>query len=379
LFRFGVAASASTVTLEEFNGAFNTAAYCTKQADQLPPVTAFPDADNENLAIGSHFVDLSEADCVGPGLSWKVREGFETNERFQTAVLAQQLAISALPATTPAMYIGRVARNVLASTGRKYFWTLATNAMFDTMSWSAGRNYFLLYLTPEQKGHLLTSTDFELVIALPPALKQSPEVIEIGAANVAEYSIALSPGAMQTQAAAQTLAGEWKQALTANGAATGEFEAQSNDLIVLKGIAATDSLRGMNVVLDQKEAQFMEPAVNYSVNNADAAYIVQSGDAAKKSTPLWDRGLHGEGEVVGVADSGLDHQSCFFFDVDNPVTIPAARGAGQVAPTYTSATHRKIVQVRPVRRAPFSHRTASARSRLVSKAAGCVPGCAPVG
>ncbi|CAM9286969.1 unnamed protein product, partial [Ectocarpus fasciculatus] len=40
--------------------------------------------------------------------------------------------------------------------------------------------------------------------------------------------------------------------------------------------------------------------------------ICQSGDA--QSAPLQDGGLTGEGEIVGVADSGLNDWSCFFWD-----------------------------------------------------------------
>ena len=40
----------------------------------------------------------------------------------------------------------------------------------------------------------------------------------------------------------------------------------------------------------------------------------QSGQMKTHDTPFWDRGINGSGEVVGVADTGLDDSSCFFRD-----------------------------------------------------------------
>jgi hypothetical protein len=34
----------------------------------------------------------------------------------------------------------------------------------------------------------------------------------------------------------------------------------------------------------------------------------------KKRTPLWDLGLTGKGEVIGVSDTGLDDEGCYFYD-----------------------------------------------------------------
>lgn len=62
-----------------------------------------------------------------------------------------------------------------------------------------------------------------------------------------------------------------------------------------------------------------------ALNNA-TTWVVQSN--VSNQTPLWDRGLHGEGELVVLMDSGLDYNSCFF------------RDAGNAPP---SPTHRKVI------------------------------------
>ena len=63
--------------------------------------------------------------------------------------------------------------------------------------------------------------------------------------------------------------------------------------------------------------------------NDVATRLVQSGNTAE--TPLWDRGLHGEGEIVGHIDGAIELDSCYFRD-------PADNTPGP--------DHRKIVAYR---------------------------------
>jgi len=58
------------------------------------------------------------------------------------------------------------------------------------------------------------------------------------------------------------------------------------------------------------EVMYIEPYPVLKTFNWDAAGIGQSGDAT--STPAWGVGLTGQGQVVGVADTGLDVNNCFF-------------------------------------------------------------------
>ena len=47
-----------------------------------------------------------------------------------------------------------------------------------------------------------------------------------------------------------------------------------------------------------------------TLDNAAAGWVVQSMNAG--STPLYDYGITGQGEVINVVDTGLDEGSCFF-------------------------------------------------------------------
>lgn len=88
---------------------------------------------------------------------------------------------------------------------------------------------------------------------------------------------------------------------------------------VLPEIARLDGVRWIEEVAEQME------------DNGNTAGTIQSGTPG--NTPIWDRGIHGEGQIIGVIDSGaVDIGHCFFEDPTNNTPGP---------------THRKVLEVRP--------------------------------
>jgi len=78
--------------------------------------------------------------------------------------------------------------------------------------------------------------------------------------------------------------------------------------------------------------------------NKEAARLSQSGKNSTSggTTPMWSSAsLTGEGVVIGVADTGIDYNSCFFYDKDTPVTFRKGRDG---VPVFDSTSHRKIRQ-----------------------------------
>ncbi len=51
--------------------------------------------------------------------------------------------------------------------------------------------------------------------------------------------------------------------------------------------------------------------------NDNSIWACQSGDITTESTPVFDHGIMGQGEIVAVADSGLDEDECAFIDTPN--------------------------------------------------------------
>ena len=66
-------------------------------------------------------------------------------------------------------------------------------------------------------------------------------------------------------------------------------------------------------------AVWIAPRHRTQVHNFFASAIIQSGDFdvekdAEVLRPFWEVGLDGTGEVVGVGDTGVDTESCYFYD-----------------------------------------------------------------
>lgn len=85
--------------------------------------------------------------------------------------------------------------------------------------------------------------------------------------------------------------------------------------------------------------------------NAGASAVAQGADD-RGDHPIWDHGIHGEGEVIGVFDSGvpaIDHD--FFRDPDLH---------------WADEAHRKVLEIRAAEDAPFDNHA--------TQAAGCAVG-----
>lgn len=76
----------------------------------------------------------------------------------------------------------------------------------------------------------------------------------------------------------------------------------------------------------------------YKTFNYFATQIMQGG-TVPGDRPLWQAGLNGTGEIVGVIDSGLDDASCFFKDPDRG-QVPRST----LQALYTDMQQRKVVQ-----------------------------------
>ena len=69
--------------------------------------------------------------------------------------------------------------------------------------------------------------------------------------------------------------------------------------------------------------EWIEEVPEYFLLNNRTRWVLQSN--VTDQTPLWDRGLHGEGQMFGIMDSGLDYNSCFFRDPEGDAIGPNHR------------------------------------------------------
>ena len=89
----------------------------------------------------------------------------------------------------------------------------------------------------------------------------------------------------------------------------------------------------------RREVLLVAPKPELKPHNYFAARITQGG-SYDASTTFWDLGVNGSTQVVGVADSGIDENSCLFYDSENGhVTRTTKDGDSKV-----DTNQRKLIQ-----------------------------------
>ena len=99
----------------------------------------------------------------------------------------------------------------------------------------------------------------------------------------------------------------------------------------------------------QSRVRWVEKRPKFVMHNNHAGKAIQSSDGL--STKIWDKGLRGEGQIVGVADTGLDIDMCFFRDASRAVSMcPTDAGTGLLRQSDQAScvnlNHRKVVMYR---------------------------------
>jgi Subtilase family len=68
----------------------------------------------------------------------------------------------------------------------------------------------------------------------------------------------------------------------------------------------------LNSIARIADVWWVEEQAEFTTLNNTARWVAQSN--VNGSTPLWDNGLHGEGQLATIMDSGVDYNSCWFRD-----------------------------------------------------------------
>ncbi len=162
---------------------------------------------------------------------------------------------------------------------------------------------------------------------LDPLLTQSPKGLE----EFVDTIVILWPGEDSIAAEAELLARGAIAAKRSTNAACTIMGARV-PVARLQDVAAIESV------------QWIERAPMLSLRNNTVTGVVQSGQAT--SRPLWDRGLRGQGQMLGHIDGPLDFSTCYLSDPESDAFGPAHRkiqgfrGIGAVSNhgTHTAAT-----------------------------------------
>ncbi|MEM7354079.1 MAG: S8 family serine peptidase [Acidobacteriota bacterium] len=104
-------------------------------------------------------------------------------------------------------------------------------------------------------------------------------------------------------------------------------------------LSAADIERYRDVLAQRADVVWIELENRRVLLNDTTIWVGQSGLDGGQATPIFDQGIHGEGQVVAVLDTGIDPDSCFFRDASGvlPPTNPCDGG------TLVDPTARKII------------------------------------
>jgi subtilisin family serine protease len=284
------------------------------------------------------------AECSARGST-----NYKWNMPYATAS-ALQTASDAMPASSPLLVRladGKTVKDLQSSLS-------GTGATASEFVFCPGGSTWAVLDKP------VTSSALEGSIRLTTALKTHPLYLSASTEGAGVRVVARLGAAYRADAGAVMSA--WRSRLTSAQRQsvqmqTGSLRTEaargvtSSEYVVLSAAAAED----LSWVADAPEATWVGPSFDKQLFNFDAAQNVQSGYLAPSiekssldqsaNTPLWSKGITGKGQIVGIADSGLDMQSCLFADMNqNEVALQQARVSAGNETSHQYPTHRKIAQ-----------------------------------
>ena len=160
-------------------------------------------------------------------------------------------------------------------------------------------------------------------------------------------SIALRANRTEVPVMVHVMPGHDRAAVRALAAARGATVAGEGEAGAFGRVSAifpvSDAAEGARALSELPEVFLVERIHHVGWLNDKTAGSIQSGVQGRDmgQTPIWAHGIRGEGQIVGMADTGLDANSCYFNGYQLPVvnTWSDAEGYG----TKTDPMHRKIV------------------------------------
>lgn len=189
---------------------------------------------------------------------------------------------------------------------------------------------YLERLDPRVRARLAADPTVRAVVAYDPALKVVPGIGETPfrtAARSDDAGLRLSVTLFADADPAPVVA--LAEQLGAQRVTVNDDRALGGSLVV---VAEVPDRGAASAFAQLDEVRTVEEVAEHIEDNVNAAGTIQSGAANTPS--IWNQGIHGEGQIIGIIDSGpLDINHCFFQDPVN---------------NTPSVSHRKVLQIRNV-------------------------------
>lgn len=189
--------------------------------------------------------------------------------------------------------------------------------------------------------------------------------------NIHIFYAMLAYGGQQWTQTAKQMVEEWhNDLLKMNISANIELASQEKVLVRVNSVV---SLKTVVALLAQHpRVRWIEAYKAIALRNMEAGLAIQSTDAIHHI--IWQHGIMGSGQIVGVADTGIDYDNCFFHDDTMPIPTRCLAMAGAETINCVNHAHRKIISYRRFRSSDFRDYYGGHGTHVVASIAGCTAG-----
>ncbi len=213
-------------------------------------------------------------------------------------------SLSYRPSQLPKLYYAIIQANSPITDEIKRSWIDAGAVLMDYIP----ENAFIARIDAEAERRLRSTKSFRWLGLYHPHYKLSPSLFDMEPWQPGRYKLFI-----------QLFSGEgFDGAVDALVSAGGEVIELDGAWDKHKRIVAMfdESVlyNAINSVARVMSVEWIEPYPKYTLCNDQGIWICQSGLYRQKATPVWDNGIHGEGQIVAVLDSGCDPDMCYFYD-----------------------------------------------------------------
>jgi len=181
------------------------------------------------------------------------------------------------------------------------------------------------------------------------------------------YAMLVYGGTRWTQDADQMTV-QWKDAF-AQTQIPANIELVSPEKVKVRVTGAVALKQAVALIAQHPRVRWVEPYKEVTLRNRDGTLAIQSPDT--NSHLVWQHGILGAGEIIGVADTGIDYDNCFFNDAATPSPAQCVAVPGAESPNCINHAHRKIVSYRRFPGSDFQDYRGGHGTHVVGSIAGC--------